>query len=93
MERMNSIFYFSHQEVLFARAGILVSVDDITPSDVVKAMKEVEEYQKRKYGYECVRVVRNKHDPMMVDVYVKRDVPETICDYKSNKLYKRMNLY
>ena len=90
---MEPIFYFSHQEVLFARAGILVDVDDITPGDVVKAMKEVEEYQKKKYGYECVKVVRNRYDPMMVDVYVKRYVPKTMCDYKSNKHYKRMNLY
>ena len=86
-------FLFSHQEVLFARAGIYVRMNQVTPRDVTSAMLEIEEYQKKKYGYDCVKVVRNRNDPMMVDVYVKRELTKTICDYRSDPKYKSMADY
>jgi hypothetical protein len=88
-----STFLFSHQEVLFARAGLYIRMNQVTPSDVITSMREIEEYQKRTYGYDCVKVVRNRNDPMMVDVYVKRKLPTTICDYRSDPKYHDMNRY
>jgi hypothetical protein len=87
MDSRTQPFLFSHQEVLFARAGLYIRINQITPSNVVSAMREIEEYQTKKYGYDCVKVIRNKNDPMMVDVYVKRARIPTICNYKNDPKY------
>lgn len=68
-------FLFSGHETIFGRAGLGFHEDDITPNDYIDAMKEIEDLYKRKYGYWCVRVIRNKNDPLMCDVWVIPNAP------------------
>lgn len=63
-------FYFAGHEPLLGRAGINLRYEHIKPSDILQAMREIEYIYKRKFGYECVKVIRNKNDPLLVDVYV-----------------------
>lgn len=63
-------FYYSSTEPIFGRAGLYLRKEHLMPQDYIDGMKEVEELYKQKYGYECVRVVRNQNDPLMCDVWV-----------------------
>ena len=66
----NQGFLFSNHETLYGRAGLYLQKEHMTVKDVVDAMKEIEELYKETYGYKCVKVIRNRNDPLMVDVYV-----------------------
>jgi hypothetical protein len=70
MENTEGKFMFSGHETLFGRVGLWVRPEHMTEKDALGAMKEIEDLYKHKYGYKCVRVLRNKNDPLMVDVYV-----------------------
>ena len=71
-------FMFSGHESLFGRAGVDLYLEHMSAKDVENAMKEIEDMYKYRYGYKCVRVLRNINDPFIVDVYV---VPKKIRTY------------